>query len=71
MTAEELQRIAKVNTPALAEAFTAMLVDWGYKGLKKALVSQHITSFMAGDPEPEGNIIAKFVYGWLNDGVEE
>ena len=69
MTGEQLQTIAKSDQPGLTKAFHAMLVEWGYTDLTKDLVANHITSFVDGEPEPE-SIIAKFIYGWLNNGID-
>lgn len=69
MDAEQLQAIAKKDQPKLTDAFHAMLKEWGYEDLTKDLVAKNITSFVDGEPEPDG-IIAKFIYGWLNDGID-
>jgi len=70
MNAETLRQFASSDRPTLAKAFHGMLVDFGYADLPIESVTAKITSFMDGDPEPE-DIIAKFVYGWLNNGINE
>ena len=70
MTGEQLRQFASSDRPTLAKAFTGMLNEFGYSGLEQSLVTQHIASYLDGDPEPEGDIIAKFIYGWLNDGID-
>ena len=71
MTGEQLRQFASSDRPTLAKAFHGMLKDFGYSDLTQEQVTEHIISFIDGDLEPEGDIIAKFVYGWLENGITE
>jgi len=70
MTGEQLRQFASSDRPTLAKAFHGMLKEFGYGDLTQAVVTKHITSFIDNEPEPEGDIIAKFIYGWLENGIE-
>lgn len=71
MTGETLRQFAASDRPTLATAFHNMLVEFGYPSLTKATVTEHIGAFMDGDPLPEQDVIAMFIYGWLENGIEE
>ena len=47
-----------------------MWTEMGYGGISQKTDEGHIKNFVAGAPEPEKDIIAKFIYGWLNDGID-
>lgn len=69
MTAEELRKIAEGDRDGLAKAFQAMLVDFGYQGLTEESVHEHISAYMGGLEAGKG-IIAKFIYGWMENGID-
>mgnify|MGYP001594440609 CR=1 FL=1 len=67
-TAAQLQDLARTDPDTLARAFTATLVDFGYR-IDQAHVAQYIASYLAGE-KPKGGPAA-FVYDWLTKGIEE
>ena len=70
MTGEQLRQFASSDRPTLAKAFHGTLTEFGYTDLTQEAVIEHITNFIDGKPEPEGDIVAKFIYGWLENGIE-
>ncbi len=69
MTGQQLRQFASSDRLTLAKAFHGMLEEFGYADLTMELVTKHIISYVDQEPEPE-DIIAKFIYGWLENGIE-
>jgi hypothetical protein len=70
MTGEQLRQFASSDRPTLAKAFHGMLTEFGYGDLTQNEVTKHIISFVDQEPQPDG-IIAKFIYGWLENGIDD